>query len=284
MKKNVIILAAAVTILSFAAGGCKSKEKISLDSIHTTESDSASMEKETMKESAAESTIETTSAQPSVSGTKETEGKTDSKDPASALSVRSKIATEKKGGISIEYPILSNLRDSSLTDKVNQLLKDNAVRIISGYDLDPDSDTLSIQCKILSLDRKKAVITYQGTLMVKDSAYPSDIFYTTTVDLNKGTLLGLSDYADAYTMAGYLRSDDVVIVKAAEAEAVKSYLKSQEIDVLWATLRKCDFTATDTGDFPQAFSYEDQGSICISYPLPHGLGDYVIVRFDPDTK
>ena len=146
MKKNVIILAAAVTLLSFAAGGCKAKEKISLDSIHTTESDSASMEKETMKESAAEATIETSSAQPSVSGTKETEGTTDSKDPASALSVRSKIATEKKGGISIEYPILSNLRDSSLTDKVNQLLKDNAVRIISGYDLDPDRYSVEISC------------------------------------------------------------------------------------------------------------------------------------------
>lgn len=56
--------------------------------------------------------------------------------------------------------------------------------------------------------------------MVNGAAHPSDLFYTTTVDLNKGTLQGLSDYADAYTMAGYILSDDCVLKKPADSKEV----------------------------------------------------------------
>ena len=63
--------------------------------------------------------------------------------------------------------------------------------------------------------------------MVNGAAHPSDLFYTTTVDLNKGTLQGLSDYADAYTMAGYILSDDCVLKKPADSKEALEYLKTR---------------------------------------------------------
>ena len=47
-------------------------------------------------------------------GSSEVETQKDS-NASDALSVKSKIATEKTGKVSIEYPILSNLRDASMT-------------------------------------------------------------------------------------------------------------------------------------------------------------------------
>lgn len=281
MYKRYYILAALILAAALSVTGCKKREKIDISGIHTTEAPTASPEKETMADgsSSAEKASEE-EASPASSETAAEKGEASS----SALSVRSKIATAKDQKTSIEYPILSNLRDKNTEDTVNALIKEQATRIIKDYDLDPSADTLSVKCNIVSLDRSKAVITYKGSMMVNGSAYPVNIFYTTTADLNKGTLLGLSDYADAYTMAGYILSDDCVIADSPAPKEAMEYLKSQDINSLWSVLRQCDFTAENQEAFPQAFSYENQGSIYMSLPVPHALGDYVIVRFDPDTK
>ena len=120
--------------------------------------------------------------------------------------------------------------------------------------------------------------------MVNGAAHPSDLFYTTTVDLNKGTLQGLSDYADAYTMAGYILSDDCVLNKPADSKEALEYLKTQDLNAMWEILKQCDFTAENLEGFPQSFSYENQGVIYMAVPVPHALGDYVIVSYTPDTK
>ena len=200
------------------------------------------------------------------------------------MSVRSKIATEKNGKISIEYPILSNLKDKNSEETVNALSKDSATRILTDYEVDSAIDTVSVTCNIVSLDRSKAVLTFEGSLMKNGASYPVNVFYTCTVDLNKEVLLGLSDYADPYTMAGYILSDDCVLEKPSDSKEALEYLKTQDINTLWGILKEADFTSETDSRFPESFSYENQGNIYISVPVPHALGDYVIVRFTPDTK
>ena len=58
---------------------------------------------------------------------------------------------------------------------------------------------MAVTCNILSLDRSRAVFTYEGSMMTEGAAHPQALFYTTTVDLDLGTLVGFSDYADAQT-------------------------------------------------------------------------------------
>lgn len=282
MKKRYYIFAMVALAAALSVTGCRKREKIDVTGIHSNEDTTADPGTETMagntdSETGAEAPETTADSKADADDGKGT-------DSASALSVRSKIATAKDGKTSIEYPILSNLRDSNTEEAVNALIKENATRILTDYDLDPSADTLAVSCNIVSLDRSKAVMTYEGSLMVSGAAHPVNIFYTITVDLNKGTLLGLSDYADAYTMAGYMVSDDCVVTKPSDYSAeVKEYLKSQEVNDLWAILKECDFTSKTEG-FPQAFSYESQGSVYMAVPVPHALGDYAVVRFDPDTK
>lgn len=38
------------------------------------------------------------------------------------------------------------------------------------------------------------------------------------------------------------------------------------------------------GSFPESFSYEYEGDIYVSIPIPHAAGDYVIAIFTPENK
>lgn len=275
MKKNRYKLALAILLVTAAISGCKKHEKIDLTGIHTTEAETMAAETSKAEETETEPKKETEETKKDNNG---------GSDASTALSVRSKIATEKNGKISVEYPILSNLSGGVSQTAMNELLKEKALQIVNGYELDPEKDKLDIKCKVISLDRKKAVISYTGTLSADGAAHPQDIFYTTSVDLAKGALIGLSDYADAYTMAGYILSDDCVLEKPAASKEVLSELKAMDIEVLTGILENCDFSSQKDQDFPQSFSYEIQGVIYMAVPVSHAAGDYAIVRFSPETK
>ena len=171
MRKQHVLFAALAAAVALSASGCKSREKIDLDTLHTseaetmasTEASGGDKEKETEKETQKETE-------------KETEETQKGADSSSAPSVRSKIATEKQGKTSIEYAVLSNLRDPKMEDAVNALIKEKALQVLTDYQIDPAADTLSVKCTVVSLDKNKAVLTYEGSLMVNGAAHPSDLF------------------------------------------------------------------------------------------------------------
>ncbi len=274
MKKHIYILAAILLLSTLS--GCQSKEKVDLSGIHTTEAETLS------PTTAAPETAASTAPQTEPSSdAKETKPDKSSSD---ALSVRSKIATEKQGKISIEYPILSNLPSGSPTDAINALIKEKATQFITAYKLNPETATARVKCSVLSLDRKKAIFTYTGFYKTDDNSDETTIFYTTNVDLVKGNLIVLSDYADAYTMAGYMHSDDCVFNHATDRAKVHAELKATDIETLTEILEDCDFRADVSDRLPRSFSYELGGDIFMAVPVSHELGGYAIVWYTPDTK
>ena len=288
-KKELYILAAAMLLALSSLSGCKKREAVDLTGIHETEGETMEATnaagEESDEENQAENGAET--MEESKEGNAqdgEGSGESSGSSSAQALSVRSQIATETNGKVSIEYPILSNLRDSSKTDAVNELIKTQATRIINDYELDPETDTVAVTCNILSLDRSRAVFTYEGSMMTEGAAHPQALFYTTTVDLDLGTLVGFSDYADAQTMAEYILSDECRLYYPSASDEVLAELKAMDKTALTDILKSCDFTSVSEGTFPQSFSYENQGDIYMVLPVSHALGDYAIVRYTPDTK
>ena len=210
-----------------------------------------------------------------------TEGQEDA-----ASSVSASIETYTSGKVSIQYPAVDQMDDTSKKDKINELLKTNALSFIKANDIDESNDTLDIKCKVISVDRKRLTATYTGTLSAKGAAHPVNLFYSNTVNLLQAQNLGLDDFTDAYTMAGYVLSDDVKfsgISSDVEAQ-VLSYRSSMDLDSLTAVFNSADFPLSSETQWPESFSYEKQGRIYFSLPIPHALGDYVIVEFDPATK
>lgn len=273
MRKQTTLFAMLMVCAALSLSGCKKDKDVDLTGIHTTAAETTPAAETMTSETTA--AVETTAA--------EAEKKPGGNDASEALRIRVKIATEKDGKTSIEYPILSNLRDDKTTETVNNLIKENATKLIDAFELNPEKDNVTITCDVIFLDRSKAVFEFKGSMKAEDAAYPTGLYYTATVDLAKGTLQGLTDYADAYTMAGYILSDDCIITKADDKKAAKEYLETVDIETLWETLKNCDFTS-GSDLFPESFSYVNEGIIYISVPVPHAIGDYIIVEFHPEVK
>lgn len=271
-NKKILIgsIGAAVVIGGVAIGLLLSKtpEKADLSTIHT----------EAATEAPKETLPPSTEAPRTEETVQEQEG--------ASSSVTAGLQTYTSGKVSIQYPVLDKMEDTARQEKVNGLLKSNALSVIKANGIDESKDTLDIKCKVISVDRKRLTATYTGTLSAGGAAHPVSLFYSNTVNLLQAQDLGLDDFADAYTMAGYVLSDDVKftgISSDVEAEILK-YRSSLDIDQLTAIFDGADFPLTSDTQWPQSFSYEKQGTIHFSMPLPHALGDYVLVSFDPSTK
>ena len=271
-NKKILIgaIGAAVVIGGVAIGLLLSKtpEKADLSTIHT--------------EAPTEAPTETL---PPATQAPETEESQENQEGA-VSSVSASIETYTSGKVTIQYPVVDQMDDASKKDRINELLKANALSVIKANDIDEASDTLDIKCKVISADRKRLTATYTGLLTAKGAAHPVNMFYSNTVNLLQVQNLGLDDFTDAYTMAGYVLSDDVKfsgISSDVEAE-VLSYRSSLDLDSLTAVFNSADFPLSSESQWPESFSYEKQGNIYFSLPVPHALGDYVLVAFDPATK
>lgn len=271
MKKLQYLL--VLSIASFVLlAGCKKKDddNVNLSSIHTTAAAAETMAR-TTKSSEAGITIET-------------EAVTAVQTEAAATGTPIKKETYKSGQISIEYPMLYDTGDSSKESAVNQLIKDNAISVVKALELDEAKDTLNIKSEVITADRKQVTILYTGTCTHAAAAYPTNIFFTNMINLNKVSSIRLSDHADPYTMAGYVLSGDCQFVNvSAEVQAELMKVKNDTaLNAYTEMFTQADFPFNSA--FPQSFSYEKQGNIYFSIPVPHALGDYAIVKFTPDTK
>ena len=272
MKKAAFILLLALSCTA-ALSGCKSKhEKIDLSTIHTTAAP------ESTRETMAEPTIETEAP-----GTKESNSASESSSGAKAA-VKADISKYTSGKVVIEYPVVSNLDDPEKEKAVNELLKSNAISLVKDRETDEAATTVNVKCKIISINRKRLTATYTGSYTAENAAYPVNVFYTNTVDLAKCDNLGFNDYSDAYTMAGYVLSNDCTFynVNAELEKSLMEYKNTQDIDYYTNLFNKADFGNSDT--FPESFSYENQGVVYFSIPVPHALGDYAVIKFTTESK
>lgn len=273
-KKTLLLFLLAASVM--ATGGCrkKSQEKMDLTSTHTTAAEAMAP-----KTTAAETEVST-----------EAEETTQAANASAGVSGSTKIETYHPKDFptgSISYPVVAHMKDEAKQNQVNDLLYENAISICDSLDL-KNMDYLTIDCKVVSLDTSRITVVYQGEYYVKQGAYPVQIFYANTVDLNQVKSLGINDYSDAYTMAGYLMSDDVRFVDA-DPELTSSlwdYRSDQSIDYFTDLLNKADFPSKteDASIFPESFSYLSNSTLYFSIPVPHALGDYAIVAYPMDGK
>lgn len=269
MKRTILIAVAAISAMTML-GGCKSKkhEEVDLTSIHTTAA------AETLKPTMPETTQAPTT--------------TASEETSAPKGMSASVKTYKSNQISIQYPVVSGMTDGVLQDQVNQLLKDNATAILKTGGIDENKDSLDITCKVISVDRKRITAAYTGISTTAGASYPVNEFYTNTVDLEHAKNLGLNDFTDAYTMAGYVMSADCDFYNVSDdlKSALLSYRKDQgNIEDYTKLFNRADFSTMSAGDaFPESFSYTDEGILYFSIPVPHALGDYAIVKFTLDGK
>lgn len=274
--KRTYILPLLIFSSSMMMFGCTRKhEEVDLSGIHSSQ--------------ANETFAPATAPAVEVTSTAETQESTEaSKVPDASSNVSAKIETYRDtsaGSISIQYPVVSNLSDEQTQKAVNELLFTNATAIATQYSPE-DAVTLDITCQIISVDRNRLVAVYKGMSQAEGGAHPTNIFYTNTVDLKQVKSLGFNDYSDAYTMAGYLMSDDVQFSHATDTQEVLNFRSTMSVEQYTEMFNQADFPLSSAEDatFPESFSYTHQGILYFSIPVPHALGDYAIVKFNIDGK
>ena len=275
MRKEKLYIAATSAVCALAFTGCKKREAVDLSSLHTT----AAVEKETIPE-----TTEAPTTAP-------TEESADASKNNTNFSLKSEIKKETAGKATVEYPVVSNMKDAEKQKQVNALLRTNAMAIA---DVHPDQ-TLSVKATIEAANLKRIVVSYKGELKNPSTSKTENLFYTNTVDLETVQNMRLSDYADAYTVAGYIASGDYKLESvSANEQSVRSYINSSEktTDYYFKKLQAADFSGGYTADenstpaasWPEIFSYEKQGIVYVSIPLSSELGNYAIIKYSPDNK
>ena len=197
-------------------------------------------------------------------------------------------ASETKEKAVISYPLFEGVGKQS--DKVNALIKKNASSILEGnLLLDPQKDELAVSYEVIRADSKRITIAYKGELKKDGKTVP--LFFTNTIDLVSAKDLGLKDFADPETLAGYLLSEDVQFVDAS-SEDMGAFLKMREeigYEGLLEILSGADFplpTGTDgkATSFPKSFSYENGSDIYFSLPIAANGSRYILIKYSPDSK
>lgn len=270
---KITILGAVTLASALLITGCKkSPEKIDLSSTHTTEAETMAATTKAPVETtvAATEPVGTTAAEPEPS--------------SGSKNISTKINTYSSGKVSIAYPSVVNLPDAEKTAALDALLKKNALSVLDAWDIEEAEDSLSISCQVLSADRNRITAVYTGTYTVKGAAYPTNVMYSNTVDVANVSDIGFDHFADPYTMAGYVLSGDCTFYQASESQKAQLMNVKNEtsLEAYTQMFTNADFPLA--GDFPESFSYENQGVIYFSIPVPHALGDYAIVMFAPDSK
>lgn len=248
------------------------------------------------KTTAAQTTESATTAQTTAPDSTEASSENSGAATGTVSKLTAKTEVYEKGDIRIEYPVISGMEDTSAQDKLNAHLKENALSILENYPdskepMNQDEDSLDVTCNVISADSERVVVTYEAFYNMKGAAHPNNIFYTNTVETKSLKDISLSDVADPYTLAVYALSDDVVL-KEMDPEIVKSYKEWQSsttVEQYQSCLENADFPLQKSADgktvtWPDSFSYESNGAIFFSVPVPHAMGDYVIVEFEVVTK
>ncbi|MDO5564474.1 MAG: hypothetical protein Q4F88_04520 [Eubacteriales bacterium] len=185
------------------------------------------------------------------------------------------------GKISIEYPTIKNMRDTSLQDLINIKIKDNALSIIKLYPINSLKNTCDIKAQINYIDKKRISIIYTGTID------KTNIFYTNTIDLENATNVVFKDYLAPLAMASLLNNSKATFVDAdvEKTKKINAYIKKNySKKKLQEMFESADIKNEEMKTWPKTFSYERNDSVFFSIKVSNALGDYVIVRYDLETK
>ncbi|OMD43203.1 hypothetical protein BSK56_24185 [Paenibacillus borealis] len=174
--------------------------------------------------------------------------------------------------ISIRYPQVTGIDDSKKEEKINKLLKfealvplDDDLSSTEGYDLSMDIDY-----EVTWKSENLLSVQYKGFSYSDEAAYPLDLFYTINVDIKYGKKVGLSDVIKLDTRFVHIFREH--LAKNIQDDVVKSYfLERTSSEELLKYLNGAD-SSFEISNF--AFSYFTKDSLGISLAALHGTGDH----------
>ncbi|MEW4426849.1 hypothetical protein AB1I68_05245 [Paenibacillus pabuli] len=178
-----------------------------------------------------------------------------------------------KNNINIVYPQIVDITNA---EKINALIQNEATRIVNSYSL--EKDNLDINYRIMFKNHELISIQYFGSAFAEGAPYPSNVFYTSNIDLKKGSRVKLIDlivvndaFVEKFKEGSYKSYDeDLNLLDNGVITEILSGFSSKD---LINYFKQSDGVGevNDSG----TYSYITQDAIGVSISVPHALGDHL---------
>ncbi|MNC29007.1 hypothetical protein D3C75_772400 [compost metagenome] len=183
-----------------------------------------------------------------------------------------------EGDVTIKYPQIIFTEPNTGQNKVNEMIEEEAGKVMRYYDNSTEGLILEIDYQIQRQDEEVLSIQYAGSGYVEGAAHPNNMFYTTNVDLQKGNLIRLKDvveinrdFAEKLIAGKFQIAESVVATK----EEILDYLNLFTTEELIERFKNADsLDNIGTDDQSDIFSYFTADSIGISVGVSHASGDH----------
>lgn len=174
--------------------------------------------------------------------------------------------------VTIYYPQIMNLGDSSKQKRINKIIKDDALRLFNSYKASGEEFSLEINYAIKLQNMDILSIQYSGLSNFKGSAHPSNLFFTTNIDINNARKIRLNELVNI---------DETFVKKLREGKYVTSSQGSTELkNAIYMELNRLTdnelikmLKNADTVN-SESFSFLTNDSLGISISVPHPVGDH----------
>lgn len=264
MKKILLL-----TIFTLLLAGCNSQQ--------TTPSPEKNVDKNTASQQAeSEEDKEQSSSQQEKEDKNENTSSQSQEEDTKEVPFESDTATFEDGQLTIHYPQLTDMKDKKLEQQMNNLIKEEATLFLTQYQ---DSDApLTLEYEVLLPESDTISILYKGNY--NGGMYPTNLFFTTTIDWKKGEKIRFSEvfvvdeaFIGTLKKASYLDWEQPTQPNKEKQDALFEYLDTYTTQDLIEFISKADQPTPEANPYG-VYSYYTNNTVVLSIQVPHALGDH----------
>ncbi|MDQ0062446.1 hypothetical protein [Paenibacillus harenae] len=202
------------------------------------------------------------------------DNKVNVEDGEKKIEIKKMVYTDRE--INIQYPEIVNSGDTEMEKKINKLIESEALKIIDTFDGEVANLALDVVYTPMWIGENFLSVIYGGTSYVNDGAHPTNIFFTTNIDIKKGEKIRLQDtiriddnFIELFKTGKYVQFDSELNVGAESKDEINIFTNEE----LKNYFRNSDEISDLNG--ANVFTYYTEDSLGVSIEVPHVLGDHV---------
>ncbi|MCA0988430.1 hypothetical protein [Guptibacillus algicola] len=194
-----------------------------------------------------------------------------SSDDTSELSYTLTEDVYTEDGVTISYPQLTNASDTAKQDEVNDLLFNEAYKVMNFYEGSEGLD-LEVDYAVSYESPYFLSVQYAGSGYVEGAAHPNNLFYTTNIDLENMERIRLTDVINANeSFIELFKSDAFQPVNPDH----KEFEKELKENVSVTDLQNADsLDGIGTDQHSETFTYFTEDRIGINFGTSHAVGGH----------
>lgn len=179
--------------------------------------------------------------------------------------------TDRK--VTINYPQVTEMNDSKRQEKINEIIKTEALHILGWYsDAQLDKFSMELEYEIKWQNAEILSIKYSGLRYLKDTAHPTYVFFTTNINMHEGSRLRLKELVNIDVDFVEKLRNGKFIAEASPQITIK--MLNFTNDRLVDGLNTADWLGYPANRYG-TYSYFTGDSLGVSIEAGHAYGDHV---------